>query len=988
MEDRALIKTANKMKPQYIFYRFLLLISLITAPAVLSAQQQPVNRAASTIIVDALNQLPAGNQELYIRLMNDIASTGEEGIDMLVAALEKKDAGMVQAEYALDGFAAYASADAFDPDARQILTTILQEAYDRINTSPDPDGDLLGFYEKQLKRLGVFSSSNTLENALSSVAAPTVPAGKSGKNVQKAADKQVKAFPTTDRKTRISLLNELSSADLSCRVPYYKSFTTALAKFPSEAVCDVLWWFGENRDTANEVTLLKYLYTDDKSIFETAARALVKMKSKAGMEQICSFLNSTDDDMISICEECLRSACGPVAETAARFYEGAPAAGKAAILNLIAQRCSFENQALVLNALKSDDPQVCDAAFDALKSVVSSKDLNTLYDILEKCDAAHLDQMDDAILAALASLDRSTGNQILISRRNKTGAGVRDRYIPVIIKTADIDRLYGLCEEYRTVPEFSSMAFSYLISQIKAADVPGAQSLLLYRKAMRLASDDTQRCDVLSGVGETGEFLGIIFAGQYLGDTALQQAAARAVMTIALGHPEYCGSEITDLLNRVMEVLDGPDSEYERTAVRKHIAEIPSATGFVSMFDGTTLNGWRGLVENPIARGKMNSKAMDKARKDADRRMKENWKVEDGCIVYEGKGFDNLCTARGYGDFEMYVDWMLDPSGAEPDAGIYLRGNPQVQIWDISRTDVGAQVGSGGLYNNQKNPSIPSSVADNRLGEWNSFYIKMVGERVTVVLNGVKVVDNVILENFWDHSQAIPMVEQIELQAHGSRVAFRDLYIRELPQAEPVTLSADEKKEGFELLFDGTSMHRFKGNLIDYTTQEGTIHVLPTGQGFGNLYVDGEYSDFIFRFEFKLTEGANNGVGIRCEEGKDAAYYGMEIQILDHYNSIYQPWLRDYQYHGSVYGIIPAKVTDALNPVGEWNSEEIYVKGDNIKVTVNGIVINEGNIREAAANGTYDGNEHPGLFNRSGHIGFLGHGSELWLRNIRLKTLK
>ena len=88
---------------------------------------------------------------------------------------------------------------------------------------------------------------------------------------------------------------------------------------------------------------------------------------------------------------------------------------------------------------------------------------------------------------------------------------------------------------------------------------------------------------------------------------------------------------------------------------------------------------------------------------------------------------------RQYGDFEMYVDWMLDPKGPEADAGIYLRGTPQVQIWDTSRVNVGAQVGSGGLYNNQVNESKPSKVADNKLGEWNSFYIKMVGDRVTVV---------------------------------------------------------------------------------------------------------------------------------------------------------------------------------------------------------------------------------------------------------------
>lgn len=141
------------------------------------------------------------------------------------------------------------------------------------------------------------------------------------------------------------------------------------------------------------------------------------------------------------------------------------------------------------------------------------------------------------------------------------------------------------------------------------------------------------------------------------------------------------------------------------------------------------------------------------------------------------------------------------PAGA--DAGIYLRGTPQVQIWDTARVNVGAQVGSGGLYNNQQNPSKPLKVADQKVGEWNTFHIKMIGERVSVWLNGELVTDNVILENYWDRSQPIFPIEQIELQAHGSKVAYRDIFIKEIERPEPFTLSVEEEKEGFRILFDG-----------------------------------------------------------------------------------------------------------------------------------------------------------------------------------------
>src|SRR5690606_19282845 len=125
----------------------------------------------------------------------------------------------------------------------------------------------------------------------------------------------------------------------------------------------------------------------------------------------------------------------------------------------------------------------------------------------------------------------------------------------------------------------------------------------------------------------------------------------------------------------------------------------------------------------------------------------------------------------------------------ESRAGVNLRGTQQVQIWDTSRTNVDAEVGSGGLYNNQKHESKPLKVADNPLGEWNTFKIKMVDDKVTVYLNGELVVDNVVLENYWDRNQSIFPIEQIELQAHGTLVYYRDIFVKELPRKEIFELS-------------------------------------------------------------------------------------------------------------------------------------------------------------------------------------------------------
>ena len=283
--------------------------------------------------------------------------------------------------------------------------------------------------------------------------------------------------------------------------------------------------------------------------------------------------------------------------------------------------------------------------------------------------------------------------------------------------------------------------------------------------------------ELLRHTGQTGLFQAMIAAGEHVGNKQTGSVAARVVADVALANAaEYDGEAMRGLLRKALPMLSGN----RRKAVKKLLAAKSNGKGFVSMFNGKDLTGWKGLVENPIARAKMSEQQLAEAQVKADENMRRDWKVEDGMLVYVGSGFDNLCTVEQYGDFEMYVDWRLDPAGKEPDAGVYLRGTPQVQIWDIARVNVGAQVGSGGLYNNKKNVSIPKCVADNKLGEWNSFYIKMVGDKVTVKLNGVLVVDGVTLENYWDRSQPIFPVEQIELQAHGSRVWWRNLYIKRL----------------------------------------------------------------------------------------------------------------------------------------------------------------------------------------------------------------
>lgn len=212
-----------------------------------------------------------------------------------------------------------------------------------------------------------------------------------------------------------------------------------------------------------------------------------------------------------------------------------------------------------------------------------------------------------------------------------------------------------------------------------------------------------------------------------------------------------------------------------------HAADNTPPEGFTALFNGKDLTNWKGLLrpplDNPARRAKASPEELAKARVEAEQNMREHWKVEDGVLVFDGhRQGRSLATAKDYGDFELYVDWKILPKG---DSGIYLRGTPQVQIWDPEGEKQNA-VGSGGLFNNQKHPSKPTKLADKPVGEWNTFWIKMEGEKVWIKLNDELVVDGVVLENYWERGKPIYPTGQIELQNHGNPLYFKNIYVKEL----------------------------------------------------------------------------------------------------------------------------------------------------------------------------------------------------------------
>ena len=345
-----------------------------------------------------------------------------------------------------------------------------------------------------------------------------------------------------------------------------------------------------------------------------------------------------------------------------------------------------------------------------------------------------------------------------------------------------LDGVYRLLDEMRAGMDAKAQdrAAAQAVKLVVASSKNGEVKTLYLREIMQFTKSSSQQKTIMKELGKTHSYKALLYAASFLNHPYLKKTAAQTVSQLVLSRPDFLDEGTKPAVEKASALLSGSKTKTLRQVIDKQTRQHQVKSGFVSLFNGKDLTGWKGLVANPIKRLQMSSQELAAAQVKADAQAKKSWVVENGVLVFTGKG-DNLCTVRQYGDFEMLVDWKLH-HGKEPDAGIYLRGTPQVQIWDTARVHVGAQVGSGGLYNNKVYESKPLKVADERVGEWNTFRIKMIGDRVTVWLNGELVVNNVVMENYWDRKQPIPSIEQIELQAHGSKVSYRDIYIREIPR--------------------------------------------------------------------------------------------------------------------------------------------------------------------------------------------------------------
>ncbi|MFT7074190.1 MAG: hypothetical protein ACJA0P_000189 [Planctomycetota bacterium] len=417
--------------------------------------------------------------------------------------------------------------------------------------------------------------------------------------------------------------------------------------------------------------------------------------------------------------------------------------------------------------------------------------------------------------------------------------------------------------------------------------------------------------------------------------------------------------------------------------------------GFRALFDGKSLDGWWGAsTEDPRVYLALPPEELAAKKAESQKDVHAHWSIEDGVLVNDGHGLF-LTTDDNYGDFELRLEYR---TVALADSGIYLRGCPQVQIWDTTKAggkwNIGADKGSGGLWNNS--PGAPGKDplvhADKPFGEWNGLRVQMVGERVSVWLNDQLVVEHARLENYYDRARPAPREGPIQLQTHGGEIRWRNVWLHEIDATEANAILRAPKLGGakkpardteFVEIFNGKDLSGWSGPLDGYQVEDGALLCKP-GNG-GTIFWDHELGDFEVELEINLPPGGNNGLALRYPGQGDTAYTGMcELQVIDSSAAKYAG-LEPRQHHGSVYGQVAAE-RGYLRAPGSWNFQRVTVKGPWITVELNGTRILHADTSKVT-DFMYAAEKFAGRGRERGFFGLAGHNDPVRFRHLRIREL-
>ncbi len=926
-----------------------LIISLMLAllvPGIMAAQDTR-NRTTSTIIADALAQLPAANQQDYNRIMAELAATGQDGLTQLTGMLSPSDKGEnAKVEYALHGLTGYLHAEGQEA-GRDALRQALKDAIS--NSSDDPnraflmtllqrcgkaeDGEFFSKYvtDPYLQEwainglIAIDGTEDALMALLNAGAAPRdVLAYAAGKKGLSSAEPVI-----------LNWCAEVNGTDLR---PYYKALGAigsqkSLPTLSKAAKAQQYEWEADGATEAYAALIERLAANGDTKTALSEAKKLMKATDKTNVRGAA--MNVIFD------------------------IEGKKA------LPVLLKAMKSPDRAYRVNALRRAEPWADEDVYQALSKKLGDKgDYEVQTDIINWLGTNHVDSQIDRIVACLDSPDAETAAASFKAAGKIGGAKALDALCSKLGGEKSDEATAALLSFNGNItPGIIKALQGYAPVKVAAMKVGATRHIkdAAPKVFSLLASEDATVRDAamgaLPGVVGAGDFDKICDLIEANG-TSANPALGNALLASTSGMPAE------QVFSKGMQHMNGskaPQMYYQVLAACGTDAAIDELCKAYASNTGPAKEAALQALKK-VDSGKMAEILYDIAVTD-DR--------QDLLPRYAA-----LVAAGGHTPEQQF---MLYRKGLEAASDASVKS---LMIKGLS---------SAGTYQAlmladscQSDPAVAKPAAEavraimtGKIGTFSGIPVREALERARDIYKAGGSADD---------GYAVDDINGMLAKLTAATVT---------PEYQ---LTPEEKAQGFKVLFDGRSMENFTGNLTDYIPVDGNIYVTAGYGNGGNLYTKDEYGDFIFRFEFCFEkEGVNNGVGIRTPMGVDAAYEGMEIQILDHDAPIYKG-LREYQVHGSVYGIIPAKRIKH-KPLGEWSTEEIRAVGDRITVTVNGEVILDGNIRKAcqghnvAPDGsgnnpyTVDHLNHPGLFNKKGHVGFLGHGAGVKFRNIRIKSL-
>lgn len=922
------------MKKISVVVAFLLMMT----PYIINAQTDSRNRVASTIIADALNILPANDKATEDKLMVEILETGTKGVVELAMMLKPASVGgNAKIEYALDGLCDFVS----DPANKQyglIMSDGLRKAIEKADND-EVKAYLISLFRGFGNRKDVDFLSEYVKN----------------ENLAEVAIQTIASIPGSAR--NIVDLAENSTPGNRKVLAY------AIADNSVRKTEDILiqWLEGADVETQEAVYYALSVVGGDKSLKLLSAKAKSLKYNYDPTDATASYVRLLG-------KYATRKDTAVVENGTAKMLKSKNTNINIAAMNLLVQTKGDAAVEMLLKSLKNKDIQVRMTALDLLKPMADS---TVCAAVVRNMSKKH----DAEALNWLGEVGDKTQLEYVVNQLDSKDSLAVCEAIQSIIKIGDKDAMMNLVPFFGTV--YQPVLKSAVVSTNNDCDVMIAEAL---------KGTNEQVIGALN-VLESRTFINQVYAVRRLlnNDNQYVRAAAfKALKGVSnAGTSEY----LRDLLVRVDEeyVTDVQDAIMKSMAY----ATDKSKSNFVYLLKNVepakTTRFYRVFAyfgDDLSITKLMDGYKSAKTRNEALDALLSIDNVNLADTLYNIGINDKANMERIMKRYVYLIDKSERPAMDKLNSYRLVLGlNPKADVKNqiikyMEATQLHQSIVIASYYLDDEETA---QQAANTIVNIATRHPEFNGQEITDLLLRIKDILN----------DGDAMYKRTQIDEHLKKIA----------QTPKFELSDDEKAEGFVVLFDGTNLDKWVGDKNGYIIQNGNIYVSADYGNEGNLYTAEEYSDFVYRFEFCfMRPGVNNGVGIRTPMNVDAAYYGMEIQILDHDDPIYAG-LREYQVHGSVYGVIPAKRVK-FPELGTWNTEEIYAKGDHIRVTVNGEVIVDGNIRKAcngrnvapegkknAKSGTVDQSNHPGLFNKSGKISFCGHGEGLLIRNVRVKEL-